>query len=118
VSFREYQKRKEEERKSRFKPKAKKTKVETNGNKKTPSEVTINVGLRRFRDNDLKFVRGSSLPLTVNPSINADELLKKASDKILRFNSELTCALRGFTLLYPDKTKVICLPGSEPNHSL
>ena len=58
------------------------------------------------------------MPLTVNPSINADELLKKASDKILRFNSELTCALRGFTLLYPDKTKVICLPGSEEPFTL
>ncbi len=121
VSFNEYQKRKEEERKSRFKPKAKKTKVESklsNGNKKTPSEVTINIGLRKFRDSDLKFVRGSSLPLTVNPSISADELLKKASDKILRFNSELTCGLRGLTLLYPDRTKVICLPGSQEPFTL
>ena len=51
----------------------KQAKVETKD--KTPSEVTISIGLRKFRDDDLKFVRGSSLPLKVCPGIGAEELL-------------------------------------------
>jgi hypothetical protein len=43
VSFNEYRQRKEKERSSRFKPKAKKAKIEKKGNEKTPSEVKINV---------------------------------------------------------------------------
>ena len=119
MSFHEYRKRKEKERSSRFKPKAKQSKTETsNGNDKTPSEVKINIGRKKLRDDDLKFVRGSSLPLTVSPSINADELLKKASKKIVKFNSDLSCGPFGFTLLYPDQTKVSCLPGSQEPFTL
>ena len=76
--FQEYRKRKEQERSSRFKSKGKQAKVETKEKDKTPSEVTINIGLRKFRDDDLKFVRGSSLPLIVRSSIGAEELLKKS----------------------------------------
>lgn len=121
VSFEEYRRRKETERSSRFKPKAKKAKIETKGKEckdKTPSEVTISIGLRKLRDDDLKFVRGSSLPLTVRPSIGAEELLKKAAEKIVKFNSGLTGGLLGFTLLYPDRTKVNKLPGSSESFTL
>ena len=51
VSFYEYRQRKEKEINSRFKPKAKKAKIETStkGNEKTPSEVKINIGLIKLR---------------------------------------------------------------------
>ena len=110
MSFQEYRKRKEQERSSRFKSKGKQAKVETKKKDKTPSGVTINIGLRKFRDDDLKFVRGSSLPLIVRPSIGAEELLKKAAEKIVKFNRELTGGVFVFTLLYPDRTKVVTLP--------
>ena len=116
LSFQEYRKRKEQERSSRFKPKGKQAKVETND--KTPSEVTINIGLRKFRDDDLKFVRGNSLPLKVRPGIGAEELLQKAAEKIVKFNRELTGGALGFTLLYPDRTKVVTLPGSSEPFTL
>ena len=118
LSFQEYRKRKEQERSSRFKSKGKQAKVETKEKDKTPSEVTINIGLRKFRDDDLKFVRGSSLPLIVRPSIGAEELLKKAAEKIVKFNRELTGGVFGFTLLYPDRTKVVTLPGSSEPFTL
>jgi hypothetical protein len=115
VSFNEYRQRKEKERSSRFKPKAK---IEKKGNEKTPSEVKISIALRKLRDNDLKFVRGSSLPLTVCPTIGSTELLNTAAKKIVKFNSDLTFGAFGFTLLYPDRTKVINLPGSEEPFTL
>ena len=116
--FQEYRKRKEQERSSRFKSKGKQAKVETKEKDKTPSEVTINIGLRKFRDDDLKFVRGSSLALIVRSSIGAEELLKKAAEKIVKFNRELTGGVFGFTLLYPDRTKVVMLQGSSEPFTL
>ena len=80
--------------------------------------MKINIGLKKLRNDDLKFVRGSSLPLTVGPSINADELLKKASEKIVKFNGDLSCGPFGFTVLYLDQTKVSCPPGSQEPFTL
>lgn len=116
VSFDEYRERKEKERSSRFKPKAKKARTENND--KRPSEVKINIGLQKFRDDDLKFVRGSTLPLKVNPTIGADELRKKGAEKIIKFNNDLTGGPFGFTLLYPDRTEVKTLPGSKEPFTL
>lgn len=117
VSFKEYRKRKEQERSSRFRPKAKRAKHNETKDR-TPSEVNINVGLRRFREDDLKFVRGSTLPLIVAPTIGAKELLEKASEKIVKFNSEVSGEPFGFTLLYPDRTRVCNLPGSSEPFTL
>lgn len=116
VSFDEYRERKEKERSSRFKPKAKKAKTESNDKK--PSEVKINIGLQKVRDDELKFVRGSTLPLKVNPTIGADELRKKGAEKIMKFNNDLTGEPFGFTLLYPDRNEVRTLPGSKEPFTL
>ena len=66
----------------------------------------------------MKFVRGSTLPLTVNPTIGAEEWLNKASKKLTEFNKDLSSGGLGFNLLYPDCTKVQNLPGSEESFSL
>ena len=80
------------------------------------SEVTIHIGLIRLKEEELKVIRGSTLPLKVLPSIGAEELLRKGADKILRFNSDLSLyGATSFALLYPDRTEVKCLPGgTEP----
>ena len=80
------------------------------------SEVTIHIGLIRLKDEELKVIRGSTLPLKVLPSIGAEELLRKGADKIVKFNSDLSLyGATSFALLYPDGTEVKCLPGgTEP----
>ena len=111
LSFDVYRERKEKERSSRFK--SKKAKAESNDKK--PSEVTIQIGLIKCRDDDLKVVRGCTLPLKIMPTTGADELLKKGAEKMIKFNKDLTCSPTGFTLLYPDRTEVRTVPGSvEP----
>ena len=45
-------------------------------------------------------------------------MLNKAAEKIVKFNSDLTFGAFGFTVLYPDRTKVINLPGSEEPFTL
>ena len=80
------------------------------------NEVTIQIGLIRLKDGQLKAIRGSSLPLKVFPSIGAEELLRKGAEKTVKFNSDLSLyGASSFTLLYPDRTEVKCLPGgTEP----
>ena len=56
-------------------------------------------------------VHGSTLPLRVTPTIGAAELLQKGSEKMVKFNKDLSSG-GGFTLLYPDRTEVENLPGS------
>ena len=111
--LRNIEKKKGKERSSRFVSikSAKKAKKE-----KSESEFTIHIGLIRLKDEELKVIRGSTLPLKVLPSIGAEELLRKVTEKIVKFNSDLSLyGATSFTLLYPDRTEVKCLPGgTEP----
>ncbi|XP_044182403.1 uncharacterized protein LOC122963139 [Acropora millepora] len=113
LTFDEYREKKGKERSSRFvsSKSVKKGKKENN-----ESEVTIHIGLIRLKEEELKVIRGSTLPLKVLPSIGAEELLRKGADKIVRFNSDLSLyGATSFALLYPDRTEVKCLPGgTEP----
>ena len=113
LTFDEYREKKGKERSSRFVSKKSVKKVKKENNE---SEVTIHIGLIRLKDEELKVIRGSTLPLKVLPSIGAEELLRKRAEKIVKFNSDLS--LYGVTscaLLYPDRTEVKCLPGgTEP----
>nr|XP_058963687.1 uncharacterized protein LOC131790493 [Pocillopora verrucosa] len=112
LTFDDYRDRKRKERSSRFVSKSvKKVKKENSEN-----EVTIQIGLIRLKDGQLKAIRGSSLPLKVFPSIGAEELLRKGAEKMVKFNSDLSLyGASSFTLLYPDRTEVKCLPGgTEP----
>ena len=87
LTFDEYREKKGKERSSRFvsSKSVKKGKKESN-----ESEVTIHIGLIRLKEEELKVIRGSTLPLKVLPSIGAEELLRKGADKIVRFNSDLS----------------------------
>ena len=112
ITFDEYRERKGQERRSRFGgKKSKKEKSEK------VNEVTIQIGLIRLKDGELKVVRGSTLPLKVTPTIGAAELLQKGSEKMVKFNKDLSSG-GGFTLLYPDRTEVENLPGSTEAFTL
>ena len=111
LSFEEYRERKGQERSSRFVPKkAKKEKSEK------LNEGTIQIGLIRLKNGELKVIRGSNLPLKVLPTIGAEELLRKGAEKMVKFNNDLSLhGASSFALLYPDRTEVKCLPvGIEP----
>ncbi|XP_028314675.1 G2/M phase-specific E3 ubiquitin-protein ligase-like [Gouania willdenowi] len=75
--------------------------------------VKISVGLMRMKDGRLKPVRGMVLPLIVRPGSNADQLLKAAEQKM----KDLTDG-GPYLLLYPDGTKISCIPGTETPFSL
>ena len=86
LTFDEYREKNGKERSSRFvsSKSGKKAKKENN-----ESEVTIHIGLIRLKDEELKVISGSTLPLKVLPSIGAEELLRKGAEKIVKFNSDL-----------------------------
>ena len=112
LTFDDYRERKGQERRSRFG--GKKPKKEKN---EKVNEVTIQIGLIRLKDGELKVIRGSTLPLKVTETIGASELLQKGSEKMVKFNKDLASG-GGFTLLYPDRTEVKNLPGSTEAFTL
>ena len=59
--------------------------------------------------------RAMTLPVTVSPELNSEDLLKKAVDKHIRFNNNLISSMlpSSYRLLYHDKSEVKTLPGSE-----
>ncbi|KAJ7369849.1 hypothetical protein OS493_036076 [Desmophyllum pertusum] len=74
LSFAALRSRKEEERAKHFKPSAKKFKT---GPEKPEKEVKINIGVLAMKDGNLSVkLRGVTLPLSVSPNINSEDLLK------------------------------------------
>ena len=112
LSFAAFRSRKEEERAKYFKPSAKKLKT---GPEKPEKEVKINVGVLAMKEGNLSVKRGVTLPLSVSPKINSEDLLRKAVDKHNRFNNNLVSSTHpsSYRLLYQDKTEVKTLPGSD-----
>ena len=66
------------------------------------SAVTLHIGLIRLKDEELKVIRGSTLPLKVLPSIGAEELLRKGAEFRSRFylSSKSKFTLY-YSLIYP-----------------
>ena len=77
--------KKGKERSSSFVSKMSVKKVKKENNE---SEVTIHIGLIRLKDEELKVMRGSTLPLKVLPSIGAEGFFGK--EPIVKFNSDLS----------------------------
>jgi hypothetical protein len=114
LTFHEFQSKKENTRRSQFKPKpAKKQKLK---------EVKIKIGMITYRPelDELKVSRGSSTnhSVAVCPSVGESELIKIAVEKHSRFNRKLSDRAEEYFLLYPDKTRVEKLPGSQENFTL
>jgi hypothetical protein len=112
LGFREFFKRKEENRREHFKPASKKPKKSAKDVKET--EVSINIGIRKCVTGNaiLKTARGRTLPVRVLPSAGSSTILEKAVTKHENHNKSMTKGQR-YVLLYPDNTEVINLPGSD-----
>ena len=113
LTFAAFRSRKEDDRSKYFKPSAaKRLKKEP---ERVEKEVKVQVGIVTMKDGGLSVKRGVTLPLTVSPKINAEDLLKRAVDKHNRFNSNLISSTlpSSYRLLYHDKSEVKTLPGSD-----
>ena len=115
LTFQDFKSRKEEERRGRLISKKLKGKRQKVGSEDDPAPglVTIQVGMMTFKDDGLKMVRGSSLPLKVSPSTTAEELRQQAVTKHTRFNKQVFGGPRSFALLYPDRSEEVNLPGTN-----
>ena len=72
--------------------------------------VTVNVGIMKTSNLNLKPVRGKKLPLNVITTINYDDLKKRTMEKHLHHDQSL-CGLEEYVLLYPDGKEALFLPG-------
>ncbi|XP_041834186.1 uncharacterized protein LOC121635166 [Melanotaenia boesemani] len=106
-SFHKFRSLKEKERQSFFKKKKRPLKE---------SSVKISVALMQLKDGALKPVRGTALPLVVNPELDAEHLQIAAVQKLKDFNSNLQGG--PYFLLYPDGTRIINIPGTETPFTL
>lgn len=58
----------------------------------------------------LKPQRGKTLPLLIDPQVNANDILMMAEKKIKDFNKDMEEG--PYVLLYPDGSNVINIPGT------
>ena len=106
MSFSDFRKRKEEKRRENFNPRGKKKA------RKEPIDVTINVGIMRYRDGKLTVTRGRQLPVRVSSNATTEVLLKASVEKHLKHDRTLTSTC-DYTLIYPDGSEVKTMPGSQ-----
>ena len=75
--------------------------------------VIINVGIVRLNEqNELVIVRGSKLPIKLNKTCSAAQVLHEAINKHAN-HDQFFCALEHYALLYPDQKIVVTIPGSD-----
>ena len=96
---------KSEKQASDFRSKKKASKKDEN------TEVIINIGLKRFDDDDLKTVRGKRLPIAVPANATYATILEKAVAKWKAFDRRFETATE-YVLLYEDGTQALFMPGS------
>lgn len=112
LSYSEFRKRKEENRQEHFRSNS-----SSKGKSKIPkkaenTDATINVGLRRLKNGKLNNCRGRNLPISVPPSATRDMVLQKAVEKHLKHDRSMVEGIE-YTLVYPDGSEVLSMPGSE-----
>lgn len=111
IGFKEFFKRKEENRREHFKPSSKKPKK---SKEVKETEVSINIGVKKYNTGNavLKTSRGRTLPIRVSPTAGSSAILEKAVKKHEDHNNNM---MKGqhHVLLYPDNTEVINVPGSN-----
>ena len=77
--------------------------------------MKIQVGIKEFQESaaSLKILKGRTLPIVVNASINASRLLEEALAKHSKHFRTFNGEINEYVLLYPDNTVVNLLPGSS-----
>ena len=73
-------------------------------------EVTINIGLKRFDEADLKTIRGKRLPIAVPANATYATILEKAVAKWKAFDRRFETT-KEYVLLYEDGTQALFMPG-------
>lgn len=109
MTLEEYQQRKSKEQISghAFRPK-KKRKVGDNKDEM----VTINIGMMKMVDDDLKPVWGKRLPVVVSKTSNYRSILEKAVEKYKAFNRKFD-ASKEHVLVYEDGSHAQLMPGKK-----
>ena len=112
LSLDSYKQFKREERAGHFKPSKSSTSTSTITRKSEPlmHSATINVGIMKNVNLNLKPVRGKKLPLKVKTTMNYDDLKKRAVGKYSHHDQSF-CCLEEYVLLYPDRKEALFLPG-------
>ena len=110
LSFEEFKKRKQSSRSSFISKNGKKRKA-------TNEEVKIQVGILHGVDGILRKIKGRTLPVTTNVTVDASEILQIAIDKHAKHFRQFNTACK-YVLLYPDYTIVNTLPGSLKGFTL
>ena len=72
-------------------------------------EVTINIGLKRFNEEDLKTIRGKHLPIAVPANETYATILEKAVAKWKAFDRRFE-STKEYDLLYEDGTHALFMP--------
>ena len=120
LSLDSYKQFKREEWAGHFKPCKSSTSTSTITRKSEPlmHSVTINVGIMKNVNLNLKPVRGKKLPLKVKTTINYDDLKKRAIEKHSHHDQSF-CDLEEYVLLYTDgKEALFCLESLPPDFNL
>ena len=111
IGFKDFKKRKETERSTRFQPK-KKLKAVGTKLKAKETKVSINIDFLRVEaSGNLKRCRGKTLPVKVRPTANAQCILEKGVMKHINHDKKVHEGLE-YVLLYPDHSEVVNLPGT------
>ena len=77
-------------------------------------DVNVQVGIVMLKNGGLSVKSGVTLPVTVSPKSNSEDLLKRAVDKHNRFNNLISSMLpSSYRLLYHDKSELKTFPGSD-----
>jgi len=113
ITFAAFLSWKEDDRSNYCKPSA--TKRLKKEPERVEKEVKVQVGIVTMKDGGLPVKRGVTLPVTVSPKSNSEDLLKKAVDKHNRFNNDLISSTlpSSYRMLCHDKSEVTTLPGSQ-----
>ncbi|XP_014675080.1 PREDICTED: uncharacterized protein LOC106815163 [Priapulus caudatus] len=113
VSFEDFRKIKEDQRQSRFQPKAKRSRP-GKALASEPKDVAINIGIKKYVNGYFKNIRGKCLPIRVAPSANASLVKEKAVLKHTNHDVTLDTSMDSdYVLLYPDGSLVENIPGSQ-----
>ena len=104
MSFREFEKLKEDQ---------KTKKIKANKKAKAIEDVKIQIGVMEELDGHFKRIKGRTLPMVVPYYVSEEALLKAAQDKHSRHFKQFDQHLDSYALLYPDQAIVQTLPGSS-----
>ena len=106
LTFAGFRSRKEDDRSKYFKPSvAKRLKKKP---ERVEKEVKIQVGIVTMKDGGLSVKRGVTLPVTVSPKSNSEDLLKRAVDKHNRFNNNLISSTLPSSYSYASRSSSKC----------